>query len=263
MAEAPLPHAQKENPQDVLIIKNIDLNCDHVEYQSSRRSTRTVDDEGRVTTGYTDDVEEVPHAQYFQVKWAGQRFRIRPGDQRLYPRYIAEHFAKHLTDHMLGKAEIVSVQTGKPVSLLNSPTERKKVWDQIIVGVQQYFEEIGDIDEGVAAANQVAEINASPMAQELGINNGDSMELREDREVQTVNKDPMATGASNAVTPTEELLKSVVEDPNEVAPVGVDAEAWTKSTKADFIQQIRKLDPFAKLTGQESKGQLMAKLKGF
>jgi hypothetical protein len=263
MAETPTTPTQKENPQDILIVRNIDTDCNHVEYQTARRSTRTVDDEGRVTSGYTDDVEEVPHNLYFQVKWSGQRFRIKPGDTRLYPRYIAEHFAKHLTDHMLARQEFKSKQTGKEISLINSPTERKKQWDLIIPGVQQYFEDLGTIDEGVAAGNQVEELNASPMAAELGIATGNHTELREDREVQVVNKDPMATGVSNAVTPTEELIAKAIDDPNEPAPAGSDPEAWANTTKADLIGQIRKLDPFAQLTGQESKGQLMSKLKGF
>lgn len=261
MAENPTTPQQKENPQDIIIVKNIDLDCDHIEYQSARRSTRTVDEDGRVTSGYVDDIEQVPHAQYFQVKWAGQRFRIKPGDTRLYPRYIAEHFAKHLTDHMLGRAEFKSKQTGKEISVINNPIERKKMWDQIIPGVQQYFEDLGSIDEGVAAGAAVEELNSSPMAQELGIATGNHTELREDRDVQIVKKDPMGTG--QAVTPLEDLVRLAVDDPSEVAPAGTDPEAWSNMTKADLMGQIRKLDPFAVLTGNESKTQLFTKLKGF
>ena len=40
-------------------------------------------------------------ADYFEVRYDGEPLRIPPGETRVLPRYLAEHFAKHLADYIL------------------------------------------------------------------------------------------------------------------------------------------------------------------
>jgi len=124
----------KEDPQDVLIVQNIDLNCDDV-----------------------DTEEGWSHKDYYQVKWGGNPIRIKPGETRRLPRYVAEHFAKHLANHILMKME---KETGKQF-LVNNPIERPKVLKQIIIGVDQYFldQEIAEQTEGEKVAAEIEKLN--------------------------------------------------------------------------------------------------------
>lgn len=39
--------------------------------------------------------------EYFEVQWSGTSLRIPPGETRIVPKYLADHFAKHLVDHIL------------------------------------------------------------------------------------------------------------------------------------------------------------------
>jgi hypothetical protein len=103
---------QKTDPQDILIVQNCDLNCN-----------------------YIDSEEGWSHADFFQVKYGGAPLRIKPGETRRVPRYRAEHFAKHLADHMLMKME---EETGKQF-LVNNVIERPKMLNQILTGVDTYY----------------------------------------------------------------------------------------------------------------------------
>ena len=120
---------QKSDPQDILIVKNIDVGCQEVSTDVVPVTRIVVDQEtGQRSTIYDQQVEEYRHADYFQCKYSGKPFRVRPGETRLMPRFIAEdHFAKHLADHILTKR-------GKPT---NSASERPKVLAEIIIGVQE------------------------------------------------------------------------------------------------------------------------------
>lgn len=40
-------------------------------------------------------------ADYFEVRWSGIPLCIPPGDTRIVPEYLADHFAKHVVDYIL------------------------------------------------------------------------------------------------------------------------------------------------------------------
>jgi len=134
----------QEDPQDILIVQNIDLNCDDI-----------------------DPEEGWSHADFFQVRWAGHPHRIRPGETRRMPRYVAEHFAKHLADHILMKMER---ETGRQF-LVNHPIERPKVLKQILVGVDEYFlqqEQKPAPTEGERVAEEIEKLNEPEKVLDVG-----------------------------------------------------------------------------------------------
>ena len=152
---------QKSDPQDILIVKNIDVDCQEISTDVLPVTRVVIDSEtGQRSTIYDQVVEEFNHAEYFQVKFSGKPFRVFPGKTRLMPRFIAEdHFAKHLADHILTKR-------GKPI---NSATERPRVLKEIIVGVQEYYLQDEVLDEGGAAASQVETLNAQEEARAINM----------------------------------------------------------------------------------------------
>ena len=123
------------DPQDILIVQNIDLNCNDI-----------------------DPEEGWSHADFFQVKWGGHPHRIAPGETRRMPRYVAEHYAKHLADHILMKME---EESGRKF-LVNNPIERPKVLKQILVGVDEYFLPQDEPSEGEKVARQIDQLNEEP-----------------------------------------------------------------------------------------------------
>ena len=102
----------KTDVQDILIVQNIDLNCDDI-----------------------DSEEGWSHRDFFQVKYGGAPLKIAPGETRRVPRYRAEHYAKHLADHMLMKME---EETGKQF-LVNNVIERPNMLKKILVSVDSYY----------------------------------------------------------------------------------------------------------------------------
>lgn len=90
-----------------------------------------------------------PTSDAFTVHWAKNPYTLTGGQQMIWPRFLAEHFAKHLADSILLKREAKEKEdykaTGRPLSeyiapaLLNNRTERPKVVDSIIKGVYTYY----------------------------------------------------------------------------------------------------------------------------
>ena len=153
---------QKSDPQDILIVKNIDVDCNEISSDVLPVTRSLVDPEtGQRSTIYDQVVEEYNHKDYFQCKFSGKPFRIKPGETRRMPRFIAEdHFAKHLADHILTKR-------GKPI---NSSSERPRVLKEIIIGVDEYYLQDDVLDEGTAAQSQVDALN--PQEEARAINMG-------------------------------------------------------------------------------------------
>lgn len=131
--------------QDILIVQNVDLSCNDI-----------------------DSEEGWSHADFFQVKWGGQPHRIAPGETRRMPRYVAEHYAKHLADHMLQKME---VETGRQF-LVNGAIERPNMLKRIIMGVDEYFlqqtAQTG-VSEGEKVAQEVDRMNPEEKETDLGV----------------------------------------------------------------------------------------------
>lgn len=90
----------------------------------------------------------------FTVKWGGYPYTLASGEKKVFPRFIAEHYAKHLADAiLLHKEEVETVKRGKPVALLNNPVMRPKIVDMIILGVYSYFQ-----DPEQSPADQIAQM---------------------------------------------------------------------------------------------------------
>ena len=138
MSDTQIP--TKEHELDVLIVKNIDLNCEK-----------------------TDTEYNYNHRDYFQVNWSNHPHRIVPGGIKKMPRFLAEHYAKHLADHVLMEKEIKENKKG----LVQSAVERPKTLKEIIIGVDTWY--LGDTDnKGDEVVNQVEALNPEEKAMDLG-----------------------------------------------------------------------------------------------
>lgn len=149
------------NPEDIILVKNIDVDCNDITTDVVRTSRKIFNPEtGATSTVFEDQVEEWSHKDYFQVRWSGHPHRIKPGETRRMPRYIADHFAKYLADHILAKREKAEKRTG----LVQSIVERPKVLAQILLKVDEYYLRDSFSDEGARA---VAEVEALNPAEEV------------------------------------------------------------------------------------------------
>ena len=118
----------KTDPQDILIVQNVDLSCNAI-----------------------DSEEGWSHQDFFQVKYGGAPLRIKPGETRRVPRYRAEHYAKHLADHMLMQME---EETGKQF-LVNNVIERPNVLSKILIGVDSYY-----LEQDIKPADETSKLEA-------------------------------------------------------------------------------------------------------
>lgn len=213
--------AQKIDPQDILVVKNIDVDCNEITSDVIKKKVVYTDEEtGKRTVKEEDAIEEWSHSDFFQVRWSNVPHRIKPGESRRMPRYIAEHYAKHLANHILQKLE---KETGR-TNLVQNVVERPKVLKQIIVGVDEYFLQGDEIDEGQRAVNQVEELNRQERPIDIGeVENpmiGKLVESNEDEGVDDIIKSvkadekeaeaPQATSivdSDKPLPPRSELMK--------------------------------------------------------
>lgn len=151
------PATPRPHEHDTIAVTNIDINCDQTTTYTVEKSIPVPPAPGEtnpmnIPRHQSQMVEgEFNHANYFEVRYNGQPFRIKPGETKTLPRYIAEHFAKHLTDHILTRREEqenikrkkrnLSPKSG----LVQSKIERPKTLSEIM-DVQQYFLE-GQTDQ--------------------------------------------------------------------------------------------------------------------
>jgi hypothetical protein len=132
---------------------NIDVNCDDVTSDTILVREPYRDAEGRTKERENQKPYTFNHAESFEIRYAGKFFKIKPGETRRFPRFVAELFAKHLADHMLMKME---AETGRK-NLVSNPIERPKMIEKIIIDTE-YFE-IQDENEVDKLANRVEELN--------------------------------------------------------------------------------------------------------
>lgn len=241
-----------ESPDDILLVTNIDIDCDQSSTDVERTSRRIMDPEtGGVYTEWSQIEHTFNHREYFEVRWGKKPFRIKPGDTRRLPRYLAEHFAEHLANHMLGKME---EETGRQ-RLVTNALERPKMIDRIIVGVDQYFAGDDDVDEGQAAYDKVEELNRNPelvaMTQDIG-HGGRSMELRGEVDAGSVPKHLYGTLTTDTPKTLDETLAEAGEAPE--APK-------TAPTRAQLIAEAHKLGIDIKRT--DTVDDLKAKIAQF
>jgi len=101
---------EKTHEADSIIVQNIDVDCNFEDEES----------------GYN-------HSEFFEVKWDGKPHRVAPGETRKFPRYIATHFMKHLTDHIINKLD----PDGKK-KLWQDKKVRGEIEKKIWIGVDSY-----------------------------------------------------------------------------------------------------------------------------
>jgi hypothetical protein len=212
----PQPHED-----DIIIVQNIDVECDAI-----------------------DPSEGWKHSEFFQVKWDGHPHRIKPGETRKMPRYIAEHFAKHLADHMLMKME---EELGKQ-GMMNHPVERPKMLARIILGIDSSFHEEEPLTEGEKAVQEVDELNREDRALDLG---------------EVVN--PALGVLKEQVTPIKDVIKATTgKDKVDVAKTK-DSSIWddkkAKPTRGELFAECNKLG--IDVSGKETVDQLISKIKSF
>src|SRR3990167_4788916 len=131
----------KPHELDVLIVANIDTDCDVI-----------------------DTEYNYPHKDYFQVLWSGHPHRVTPGGTKRMPRFLAEHYAKHLANHVLMKMEEATGRKG----LVQSSFERPRVLSQILKGVDTWFLGDTEVEEGEKVASMVDELNPAEKPLDLG-----------------------------------------------------------------------------------------------
>lgn len=158
----------KEHPEDILIVMNI-LVGDETEVQEAIPYATAHDQAKDPRTPQQFDFNRLDNhvyehswntKDYFEVRWDGRPHRIKPGEQRFFPRYLADHFAKGLIDFILMRREEKEKLTG----LVKNRLERAKLYKQIVVDVASYYN--GDAfdseSEGFRVERQVQEINNAP-----------------------------------------------------------------------------------------------------
>ena len=129
MAESPT----LTSSADIIEVANIDLACELEDPEVHPNGTgsfvvyygRRVDSSGRPANAAP--------------------FIVEAGKTRMFPRYIAEHFAKHLANHILTAKEID----------INHKVERPKLLTEIIRGTRESF--------GGPAQPEVVEIDTTPL----------------------------------------------------------------------------------------------------
>jgi len=181
------------------------------------------------------------HSDYFQVNWDGKPHRIIPGKTKRMPRYLAEHFAKHLADHILLRME----ETTKKKGLMTSPIERPKVINTIILGVDEWHlaEEIKSVGERVVEV--VSNLNKDYTEEEVK----DDLSKAPAKISEVVNN-LAENKAEVKVESKEETKKTSIVDPKKPLP-----------TRKELLEECMKLD--IELTGKETVEELVEKIKKF
>lgn len=163
----------KEHPEDTLIVRNIlvgdDTDVDDViPYANARPGVDPNTGAQHFVNQIDTDLYEHTWntSEFFEVRWDGRPHRIKAGETRRMPRYLADHFAKYLIDFILMQREDKEKLTG----LLKNRLERQKLYKQIIIGVDSYYN--GDMydyeREGTYVEKQVQELNVTDNAFNLG-----------------------------------------------------------------------------------------------
>lgn len=166
----PSQQGPKEHPEDTMEVVNI-LIGDETEVEEVIPYANPRHDPRHPTAGTALDFSRVDTNVYehswntrdfFEVRWDGRPHRIKPGQKRFFPRYLADHFAKGLIDFILTKRERDEKLTG----LMKNRLERAKLYKQIVTGVASYYN--GDAfdgeRDGFRVERQVEEMNL-PSAQ--------------------------------------------------------------------------------------------------
>jgi len=139
----------KKHYQDTVLVYNPDLNCRDItsEVVRVRKVKKLNMPEGRIEQRaiYKEKIVEFDHREGFTVTWDGRPMTVPPGGKRVMPRYIAEHFARKLADHILRKRDDeenaknrIKPEAQKEVHFINN-AERTALMNEIIIETVQPF----------------------------------------------------------------------------------------------------------------------------
>lgn len=106
-----------------------------------------------------------PTDRSFSVKWGGIPYTLGPGQQTIWQRFVAEHFAKHLANDILlrkeqkHKADYIAkggnLSDYKSVAYLNSKKHRPPVVDSILIGIYSYHQPGAAVDPAAMLQQQI------------------------------------------------------------------------------------------------------------
>ena len=130
MVQSPNKDFVKQNVQDLIEIANIDISCD------------------------LPDPDVHPQGvESFVVAWDSVPHLINAGETRTFPRYLADHYKKHLADHILTRKNLQ----------VNDPKERPIIEAEIDRGVKESYSSPRTETQGEQVAKQVQEANPAPL----------------------------------------------------------------------------------------------------
>lgn len=96
-----------------------------------------------------------PTNRDFTKKWGGVSRTVKAHQTVEYPRFLAEHIAKHLADFILQvKAYQYKKKYGKDIMLVRNKKEREKVMSLIVRNVTSFYL---PADDGTTVTQKVAE----------------------------------------------------------------------------------------------------------
>lgn len=140
----------EHNPEDRVFVKNIiELNEDDIQtfWVTRYKKMAQVDANGQVVNKdipYEKEIEWNFKDGFFFF-WGGKVYTLKPGEQKTYYRFLAEHCAKHMVDYLINREYQASKKMGEDgiprynKNILNNEIVKKKLWNKIILGVEEWY----------------------------------------------------------------------------------------------------------------------------
>ncbi|UOF78688.1 hypothetical protein [Caudoviricetes sp.] len=194
-----------------------------------------------------------PTKESFTVIWGGYEYTVDSEETKIYPRFVAEHFAKHLADKVLLQNEAaIKADSGKIVNLLNNAIERPAVVNSILIGVYSEFRGDGKVDPNVQTAQLVEQLNQQqPEKEEKALDVGAAVD---DKALGVLKEEPKPTEQNHTL---EEAVAPTPED----TPIADKPKSKPKRTRAQLIEEAQTLGIDVK--GTETVEQLEVAIKAF
>lgn len=187
----------------------------------------------------------------FTTTWGQQPFTVPANGEKVYPRFIAQHIANHLTDAvLLAREDEMAVQQGVrnlKHSILGNKLMRDEVKAKILPEVYQYYLNQPQLSEQERVAQKIEQANASYAADVAA------------KAAETPPPEPTSPPAETEDDDEKETF--VGETKGTTEEVSLLDPKKKKPTKAQLIEDCEQLG--IELNGDESYAELVAKLKEF
>jgi hypothetical protein len=193
----------------------------------------------------------------FTVNWGGQPFTIKEGERKIFPRFIAEHMAKHMADRaLLLEEKAIEDKTGKKLtySILNNAEKRTKAVGGILTAVYQYYLQQPKQTDAQKVAQTVEEANKDV---DLDKKASDVGEVPSNRALGVLSDKPLPKEKSEPPKPLEGQTPQQVVN----SETSLTDKTKPKPTKDQLVADCEKLG--IELNGNESYDELVAKIKAF